>query len=85
MLAGYPPFYDDNPYEIYRKISIGYYEFPPTISLNARKLIDALLNPDNAKRLGCMIVSLYLYIIADHNLIYREEHKTLRIMSGSRV
>lgn len=57
MLAGYPPFYDNNPYDIYRKISIGYYEFPPTISLNARKLIDALLNPDISKRLGCMIVS----------------------------
>jgi len=28
MLAGYPPFYDTNTYEVYRKITIGYYEFP---------------------------------------------------------
>jgi len=28
MLAGYPPFYDDNPLGIYQKIMDGYYEFP---------------------------------------------------------
>ena len=31
MLAGYPPFYDDNPMGIYQKILDGYYEFPPYI------------------------------------------------------
>lgn len=35
MLSGYPPFYDRNPYEIYRKISIGFYQFPHYVSLNA--------------------------------------------------
>lgn len=39
MLAGYPPFYDTNTQETYRKITIGLYEFPPSISLNARTLI----------------------------------------------
>lgn len=28
MLAGYPPFYDTNTYEIYRKITIGYFDYP---------------------------------------------------------
>ena len=54
MLAGYPPFYDTNTYEVYRKITIGYYEFPSQISVNARKLIAALLEPDLSKRLGCI-------------------------------
>ena len=36
MLSGYPPFYDPNPYEIYRKISSGQYEFASQISLHAR-------------------------------------------------
>ena len=36
MLAGYPPFYDQNPYEVYRKITIGHFDFPPQISINAR-------------------------------------------------
>jgi len=28
MLSGYPPFYDVNPYEVYKKIMNGYFEFP---------------------------------------------------------
>ena len=43
MLAGYPPFIDQNPYEVYRKITIGYFEFAPHISIKARKLISSLL------------------------------------------
>jgi protein kinase X len=43
MLAGYPPFYDNNTYEVYRKITVGYYEFPQCIPFNARKLISHLL------------------------------------------
>lgn len=39
MLAGYPPFYDTNTQETYRKITMGRYEFPQTISLPARSLI----------------------------------------------
>lgn len=57
MLAGYPPFYDDSPYETYKKITVGYYEFPQDICLSARKLITALVQNDVTKRLGCMSVS----------------------------
>jgi len=31
ILSGYPPFYDVNPYDIYRRIAVGYFEFPDTI------------------------------------------------------
>mmetsp|Transcript_17869 Transcript_17869/g.30357 ORF Transcript_17869/g.30357 Transcript_17869/m.30357 type:complete len:88 (+) Transcript_17869:663-926(+) len=54
MLSGYPPFYDANPYDIYRRIAIGYYEFPSCISMPARQLISGLLEQDLSKRLGCL-------------------------------
>jgi len=54
MLSGYPPFYDANPYDIYRRIAIGYYEFPSCISMQARQLISGLLEQDLSKRLGCL-------------------------------
>lgn len=43
MLGGYPPFYDQNPFEVYRKITEGKFEFPPSIHFNARKLISQFL------------------------------------------
>ena len=43
MLAGYPPFYDSNINEVYRKIRLGQYEFPQCIHFNARKLISQFL------------------------------------------
>lgn len=55
MLAGYPPFYDQNPYEVYRRITMGSFEFPAQISMNARRLISNLLEQDLTKRLGCMV------------------------------
>jgi serine/threonine protein kinase len=36
MISGYPPFYDQNPYDIYRRIAVGYYEFPNHVSMSAR-------------------------------------------------
>lgn len=36
MLSGYPPFYDANPYDIYRRIAVGYFEFPANISMPGR-------------------------------------------------
>ena len=53
MLAGYPPFYDDNPLGIYQKIMDGYYEFPPHIEPKARDLIKSFLCADRSQRLGC--------------------------------
>ena len=57
MLAGYPPFYDDNPIGIYQKIMDGYYEFPPHIEPKARDLIRSFLCADRSLRMGCSPVS----------------------------
>ena len=57
MLAGYPPFYDDNPLGIYQKIMDGYYEFPPHIEPKARDLIRSFLCADRSLRMGCSPVS----------------------------
>jgi serine/threonine protein kinase len=53
MLAGYPPFYDDNPLGIYQKIMDGYYEFPPHVDPKARDLIKSFLCAERSLRLGC--------------------------------
>lgn len=57
MLAGYPPFYDDNPLGIYQKIMDGYYEFPPHVEPKARDLIKSFLCADRSIRLGYPRVS----------------------------
>ncbi len=57
MLAGYPPFYDDNPMGIYKKIVEGYYELPVVIKPTARELIQLFLRADCQTRLGCTKVS----------------------------
>jgi serine/threonine protein kinase len=54
MLAGYPPFYDDNPFGIYQKILAGKIEFPRHIDANAKDLIKKLLTADRTKRFGCL-------------------------------
>lgn len=54
MISGYPPFYDQNPYDIYRRIAVGYYEFPNHVSMSARQLIASFLEQDVSKRLGCL-------------------------------
>lgn len=58
MVAGYPPFYDDNPMGIYQKIMDGYYEFPPHIEPKARDLVKSFLCADRSLRLGFAKVSL---------------------------
>jgi serine/threonine protein kinase len=52
MLAGYPPFYDENPFGIYQKILAGKIEFPRQFDAKAKDLIKKLLNNDRTKRLG---------------------------------
>ena len=53
LLAGYPPFYDnDEPRNIYKKILNGVIQFPQFFGLRARHLIIQLLNPNPGKRLG---------------------------------
>ncbi|KAG0247905.1 hypothetical protein BG011_000759 [Mortierella polycephala] len=52
MLAGYPPFFDDNPFGIYEKILAGRIYFPAHIDSAAKDLIKKLLTADRTKRLG---------------------------------
>ncbi|CAJ0856425.1 9037_t:CDS:10 [Entrophospora sp. SA101] len=52
MLAGYPPFFDDNPFGIYEKILAGKIQFPNHFDANAKDLIKRLLTADRTKRLG---------------------------------
>lgn len=54
MLAGYPPFYDENPFGIYQKILAGKIEFPRQFDSKAKDLIKKLLTHDRTKRLGCL-------------------------------
>ncbi|KAJ3324793.1 hypothetical protein HDV06_006101 [Boothiomyces sp. JEL0866] len=52
MLAGYPPFFDDNPFGIYEKILAGRIVFPPHFHADARDLIKRFLTADLTNRLG---------------------------------
>jgi serine/threonine protein kinase len=54
MLAGYPPFYDENPFGIYQKILAGRIDFPKNFDSNAKDLVKKLLNADRSKRYGCL-------------------------------
>lgn len=54
MLAGFPPFFDENPFDIYRKILENRLEFPRHFESNARDLIKRLLVDDRTRRLGCL-------------------------------
>ncbi|XP_059483886.1 cAMP-dependent protein kinase catalytic subunit PRKX isoform X1 [Neocloeon triangulifer] len=54
MLAGYPPFFDDNPFGIYEKILACKLEWPRTLDPIAKDLIKKLLVADRTKRLGNM-------------------------------
>merc|ERR1711991_1010226 len=54
MLAGYPPFFDDNPFGIYEKILGGKIQFPSHFESTAKDLIRLLLNADLTKRIGCL-------------------------------
>lgn len=57
MLAGFPPFYDDNPFGIYEKILGGKIEWPKHLDPVAKDLIKKLLVQDRTKRLGNMKVN----------------------------
>eukprot|EP01116_Phalansterium_solitarium_P007363 TRINITY_DN1_c38_g1_i1.p1 TRINITY_DN1_c38_g1~~TRINITY_DN1_c38_g1_i1.p1 ORF type:complete len:340 (-),score=121.71 TRINITY_DN1_c38_g1_i1:316-1335(-) len=52
MLAGYPPFFDDNPFGIYEKILGGKIQFPGHFDVNAKDLVRKLLTADRTRRLG---------------------------------
>lgn len=63
MLAGYPPFYDDNPFGIYEKILSGKIEWPKHMDAIAKDLIKKLLVQDRTKRLGNMKVDQKIKLI----------------------
>ncbi|XP_055332341.1 cAMP-dependent protein kinase catalytic subunit PRKX-like [Paramacrobiotus metropolitanus] len=54
MLVGHPPFYSDNPIEVYQKILDGKIRWPKNFDLVAKDLIKKLLVADRTKRLGSM-------------------------------
>jgi len=54
MLAGYPPFFDENPFGIYQKVLAGRIEFPRHFDVKAKDLIKRLLVRETGKRLGCL-------------------------------
>ncbi|ETO20728.1 protein kinase A catalytic subunit isoform 1 [Reticulomyxa filosa] len=54
MLASFPPFFDEEPIETYRKIIRGRVKFPRYFSQEARELIRQLLRSRPVKRLGIL-------------------------------
>eukprot|EP00933_Yihiella_yeosuensis_P006964 TRINITY_DN111820_c0_g1_i1.p1 TRINITY_DN111820_c0_g1~~TRINITY_DN111820_c0_g1_i1.p1 ORF type:complete len:347 (-),score=55.37 TRINITY_DN111820_c0_g1_i1:37-1032(-) len=52
MLAGYPPFYDENPFGVYQKVLDGTIHYPRHIDVKAKDLIKNLLIADKTRRLG---------------------------------
>eukprot|EP00753_Platysulcus_tardus_P015038 PLAT4733.1.p1 GENE.PLAT4733.1~~PLAT4733.1.p1 ORF type:complete len:331 (-),score=112.14 PLAT4733.1:328-1320(-) len=54
MLAGQPPFVDDDPMGIYQQILAGKLSFPRYFDRNAKSLIKKLLTSDLTKRYGCL-------------------------------
>eukprot|EP00696_Hemimastix_kukwesjijk_P014518 gnl/Hemi2/28532_TR9450_c0_g1_i1.p1 gnl/Hemi2/28532_TR9450_c0_g1~~gnl/Hemi2/28532_TR9450_c0_g1_i1.p1 ORF type:complete len:345 (-),score=59.24 gnl/Hemi2/28532_TR9450_c0_g1_i1:166-1200(-) len=54
MLAGHPPFYDDNPFGTYQQILANKPVFPSHFDPAATDLIRGLLTTDTTKRFGCM-------------------------------
>lgn len=54
MLAGYPPFFEENPLGIYKKILRGVVDWPTCFDSRAKDFIARLLVADVTKRLGCL-------------------------------
>eukprot|EP01057_Protomagalhaensia_wolfi_P000305 Protomagalhaensia_wolfi_Nauph_80__304@NODE_116_length_3599_cov_9_966292_g89_i0_p2_GENE_NODE_116_length_3599_cov_9_966292_g89_i0NODE_116_length_3599_cov_9_966292_g89_i0_p2_ORF_typecomplete_len453_score69_61Pkinase/PF00069_25/2_4e74Pkinase_Tyr/PF07714_17/1_3e44Kinaselike/PF14531_6/3_4e16WaaY/PF06176_11/1_5e07Kdo/PF06293_14/7_3e07Pkinase_fungal/PF17667_1/2e06RIO1/PF01163_22/9e05APH/PF01636_23/0_0015YrbLPhoP_reg/PF10707_9/0_14ActFrag_cataly/PF09192_10/0_3_NODE_116_length_3599_cov_9_966292_g89_i01780 len=54
MLVGAPPFYDENPMNIYKKVLEGNVDFPEFLESKAKDLVRKLLTQDRTKRYGCL-------------------------------
>ena len=52
MLAGYPPFYDEDHFRLYEKILSGKVKYPSHFDTSAKDLLKHLLTPDLSKRYG---------------------------------
>ena len=64
MLAGYPPFFDDNPFGIYEKILGGKIDWPRQIEPVVKDLIKKLLVQDRTKRMGAMKENKHIHFRA---------------------
>lgn len=53
MVCGYPPFYDHNPFGVYKKILKGTVSFPSHVSVLCQNVIKGFLNQKRFRRLGC--------------------------------
>lgn len=53
MVVGYPPFYDQNPFGVYKKILKGVIKFPVGVSVVTQSAIKGFLNTRRFRRLGC--------------------------------
>jgi len=53
-MAGFPPFFDETPLQIYQRIVRGKFDYPAHFEPLARRIITALLASDLSQRLGCM-------------------------------
>ena len=58
MLAGSPPFYDDNPYSLYQKILQCHYDIPGHFLQEAADLITQLLDTNRFTRLGIRVKAI---------------------------
>jgi len=83
LLAGYPPFYDEEPIYIYQKILEGKIVFPWHFDKQAKDVIKRLLQPDITKRLGCMANGVE--DIKMHKWFKGLDWKELEQMSGAHV
>ena len=54
VMAGFPPFYDEEVTNTYKKILNGRFSFPSHFSVTARDLIRKLLQVTNAQGLLCL-------------------------------
>uniref|UniRef100_A0A7S4L655 cAMP-dependent protein kinase n=1 Tax=Paramoeba aestuarina TaxID=180227 RepID=A0A7S4L655_9EUKA len=54
MLAGQPPFYDENPFALYEKILAGQVQFPSHFDSHVKDLVRKLLTFDKTRRLGSL-------------------------------
>jgi len=55
MIAGYPPFVDEDPMGIYQKILAGRIVYPKFFELNCKSLVKKLLTADLGKRYGNLV------------------------------
>ena len=63
MLLGYPPFIDNDPIKLYKKINKGKINFPKDFNKYAKNIIKQFLKVDMSKRLGCTKRGIYEIIV----------------------